>query len=306
MLPELTPVVVRYYNESRQNHRMYGHKHDENEIMYVKDGKCRVICMDPYTSEKKEFVLGEGDYIYLRGGTPHSLEIESRTPCRILNVEFNCQAGVSPIHLGLLSDCREVVEFWKKSPPYAVVRGDDTVFMALLALQELLFTSSENKKVVPPVTAEASLAALLLFHRVAVKVITSAVEEEPYELYIQQVKRYIEENFDDPEKMNVPTLAREVNISPSYLQRLFKLETGMTLISYINQQRLKKAQHLLRTTDLSTIDIAVSVGVNSRQRLTQLFTEYESVSPGEYRRQCRNHRAGGADEWPAKESPEKF
>ncbi|MGA3188412.1 MAG: helix-turn-helix domain-containing protein [Bryobacteraceae bacterium] len=40
-------------------------------------------------------------------------------------------------------------------------------------------------------------------------------------------------------------LARQLRLSPSYLQRLFKQETGVLLGEWLTEQRLQRAAHLL-------------------------------------------------------------
>ena len=87
---------------------------------------------------------------------------------------------------------------------------------------------------------------------------------------------------------NVSDIANHVNLSLAYMQRLFKAETGSTISEYINRLRLQKAKHLLIHTEMSIIDIAENTGLVSRQRLTQLFSKYEGMSPGKYRQTHKN------------------
>lgn len=74
---------------------------------------------------------------------------------------------------------------------------------------------------------------------------------------------YIEERL--PRPISVPEVAEAAGVSHNHLTRLFRAATGTTVVAYIRQRRMRRAEHLLRESTLSIPAIAVSVGVPDLQ-----------------------------------------
>lgn len=78
-------------------------------------------------------------------------------------------------------------------------------------------------------------------------------------------------------------IAEKLHISPSYLSRLFKKETGKTFIDYLKEYRLKKACELLINTNLRITEIAKTVGYDSYSYFNTLFSHFYGITPAQYR-----------------------
>ncbi|MEG2957857.1 MAG: helix-turn-helix transcriptional regulator, partial [Christensenellaceae bacterium] len=52
---------------------------------------------------------------------------------------------------------------------------------------------------------------------------------------------------------------------------------------YINHERIESAKKLLKTTDISLVDLAYVVGFEEQSYFTKVFKKLEGVSPGRYR-----------------------
>ncbi|MDR6550888.1 helix-turn-helix domain-containing protein [Paenibacillus qinlingensis] len=83
--------------------------------------------------------------------------------------------------------------------------------------------------------------------------------------------------------LNVAMISEHLGISPSYMSKLFKEQTGETLPDYINKVRLEKAKVLLRDEKLNISDAAVKVGYLNSNALIRSFKKYEGVTPGKYK-----------------------
>ena len=80
--------ISAFYALSLPYYHMEHHTHSSYEIMYITSGSCRVFCMDE--EQDMEFPLKSGQFIFIRPGIPHRLEIPDGFPCSILNLEFYC------------------------------------------------------------------------------------------------------------------------------------------------------------------------------------------------------------------------
>ena len=80
-------------------------------------------------------------------------------------------------------------------------------------------------------------------------------------------------------------LALEFHLSPSYLQRLFKHQTGVCMGEWLNEQRLRRAAHLLENSYLSVKEIAHNVGYGHASSFIRAFERRFTQAPARYRKQ---------------------
>lgn len=99
---------------------------------------------------------------------------------------------------------------------------------------------------------------------------------------------YIRRNLD--KELSRGQIAEAIFLSPEYLSRLFKQETGGSLSDYILSERMRVAHSMLADTDVPVSLVASRVGYSNFSYFSQVFKKYSGVSPGEYRAQRRKHR----------------
>jgi YesN/AraC family two-component response regulator len=83
---------------------------------------------------------------------------------------------------------------------------------------------------------------------------------------------------------NVCYLAREFNLSKSHLQHLFKRQTGLRLGHLLTEQKLQKAAHLLKSSQMRIKQIACAVGYEHTSSFTRAFERRFAEPPQEFRR----------------------
>jgi AraC family transcriptional regulator of arabinose operon len=98
------------------------------------------------------------------------------------------------------------------------------------------------------------------------------------ELVIEQIEADVSGAWD------TARLAAEVNLSASRFRHLFKEETGMTLMKYLRERRLERAEMLLRTTFMSVKEVMMESGLTSVGHYVQYFKRRYGVTPSAYRK----------------------
>lgn len=99
---------------------------------------------------------------------------------------------------------------------------------------------------------------------------------------VDEVIEYINQNYFNPE-VNVNQLGRVFGISPNYLSKRFKLQTGEMLKDYLADVRIKQAKKELRTTNNKIADISRHVGFVELTSFNRAFKRYVGISPSQYR-----------------------
>lgn len=81
-------------------------------------------------------------------------------------------------------------------------------------------------------------------------------------------------------------IATALRVSPDYVSRIFRKETGMTPWQYLNRYRVLQAQRLLLTTDLSVTEIAAATGFNEAAYFVRIFHRETGKAPQRFRKEA--------------------
>lgn len=84
--------------------------------------------------------------------------------------------------------------------------------------------------------------------------------------------------------LTIEQLAQRSNMSVSYFRKVFSESVGMNPQQYIIHVRLSMAEHLLRTTNKSILEISQDVGFRSISSFNRLFLRAYGCSPRQFRR----------------------
>jgi len=97
---------------------------------------------------------------------------------------------------------------------------------------------------------------------------------------IEEAQFYIAANIY--RHLTIQIVASQVLVSPSTLTRHFRERTGQSFNEYLNSQRLKFAEELLKETNFPISVISGKVGLKYGQ-LRLLFQQHHQRTPGEFR-----------------------
>jgi AraC-like DNA-binding protein len=83
--------------------------------------------------------------------------------------------------------------------------------------------------------------------------------------------------------LDVATLARHVNLSPSRFAHLFRANTGVAPVRYLRGMRLSRARLLLERTFLSVKEVMALVGCNDASHFTRDYRRAYGMAPQQWR-----------------------
>lgn len=95
------------------------------------------------------------------------------------------------------------------------------------------------------------------------------------------IKNWVKANMSV--HLRVTNIAEAFGLTPQYLSKLFKKQTGETLITYINQQKIKVARELLLRTTLSIKQISIFSYFKNEKQFFFQFKKLTGATPSHYR-----------------------
>jgi AraC family transcriptional regulator len=100
---------------------------------------------------------------------------------------------------------------------------------------------------------------------------------------LQRVAEFINAHLgEDP---GVADLAGQCGVSIGHFTRAFRQTTGTTPHRWLTRQRVERAKALLSANSLELAAIAQLCGFIDQSHFTRVFSRYERMPPGRWRRQ---------------------
>ena len=92
---------------------------------------------------------------------------------------------------------------------------------------------------------------------------------------------FIYENYS--ESIGLQDIAAVTHVTENYISTLFKEETGMNFLQYLNIVRINKSLSLLHDTGMNITEIATATGFVTPGYFTKIFRRFIGKTPTEYR-----------------------
>lgn len=95
-------------------------------------------------------------------------------------------------------------------------------------------------------------------------------------------RRFLDSHFKD--KISVAQAAKAVGLSPSRFSHLFKAQTGLSFVQFLNRYRVEKAQDLLKHSSLNVTEVAYDVGFQNLTHFNRIFRKLTGTAPSDLRK----------------------
>ncbi|MBQ8200848.1 MAG: helix-turn-helix transcriptional regulator [Clostridia bacterium] len=207
-----------------------------------------------------------GEYLFLRAGEEHFGHQPSEGRLSYLWVHIRTDSGF------LVMDA-------ETDAPYLFAECGDVPNTARLAsrFQQLIDMSLEEP-VYPAVMMDCACAMLLMELN---RLHTCQQPAKSYPPVVLAVMEWIRSHYHQP--FSVPELTQHVNYQPDYLSGLFKRSTGVSIVQYTNQLRLRMAKALLTNYEITIKEAAYSCGFPDEKYFMRLFRREEGMTPSQFR-----------------------
>ncbi len=107
-----------------------------------------------------------------------------------------------------------------------------------------------------------------------------SIAEKEKKTLVNNIIYYLEKHHT--EEVSLETLSETMYISPTYISRVFKEETGNSPINYLINIRLNRAKEMLETNQVTVKEAAETVGYQDAYYFSKLFKKHYGKSPSEF------------------------
>ncbi|MGG7176384.1 helix-turn-helix domain-containing protein [Clostridium paraputrificum] len=140
-----------------------------------------------------------------------------------------------------------------------------------------------NKKEIPYLRNECCIDYLRDFLILIAKDKFMSINcEYTYSPFVLSAIKHIHTHYD--EEIDMESLCSKFNINKSYFCTIFKKETGLTFINFLNNFRVEQSKEMLKNTNYSLLDIALATGFKNQSYYSTTFKKITGESPIEYRK----------------------
>lgn len=246
------------------------HCHDFISIIYILSGSCT------YTIDGESYAVKKGDLIICNPGVYHG---KTFLPNEEVS-EF--QVGFHQLHIQHLP--KECLIAPDASPVFQLNQYDQDFYQVY---QEMMLDQEKKEP-------GSNLTLKLLVMKLIVIILKETYPYIPkedmefchFESYDKStiastLMNYLNTNY--MQKISLDKMSKNMYLSPSYVSKVFKEETGETLIQYLTKLRLEKAIELLEEDRLSIKEIAQHVGYDDAYYFSRLFKRHYGYPPSQYK-----------------------
>jgi len=255
-------IYTFFYHEKEQGFLFPGESHPMAELTYVDQGSMHSVV------EGQDLLLKQGDLVLYGPNQWHMQYADIGVAPRYVTISFELSgAELAP----LLNR--------KFSAPQNVVK----LLQNMLQEQERMDVYSNDI-----ILSQLNLMLLMLLREAAApkggKLQTSNSIHSENEI-IRQAQQYISSHIR--EKLSVPLVARQVDVSPSYLTALFHKNLQISPGEYIRRIKLQESKQMIRENNLNFTEIAAELQYSTVHHFSRQFKEKFGITPTEYAKSVR-------------------
>jgi AraC-like DNA-binding protein len=260
------------------------HSHTHYEVYYFHEGKCNYLIGDQI------YHLAPGDLILMYGMTLHCPKIDPSVPYVRSIVHFD-PAILRP-YLEFPHAVPVMQPFEQFKNYRLCLRGADKE-----ELERILIVMKGHQERGDQVGQGRLLLAFVdILHFIYDKCQQSLREPMKFpsekEMAVQKVIDMLERSFSE-EDLHMEKLQNALHLSKSYLAKIFKEVTGVTIFEYVYRKRINEAKIIfLLEPNLTVTEACFRLGFKHLAHFSRLFKQHIGMSPERYKKQLMDERSG--------------
>ena len=257
----VTQLYTFFYQEKEQGFFFSGEQHPMLELTYVDQGSLHSV------ADGVELTLNKGDMVIYGANQWHMQYADIGIAPRFVTISFDLEG----------SDLASLLNR-KLSPPQTAV----TLLQQMLREQENMDAYSTDITI-----SQLTILLMLLLRGDGAppqKLKASNSIHSDNEI-IRQAQQYISTHIR--QKLSVPSVAAQVDVSPSYLTALFHKNLQISPGEYIRRMKLQESKQMIRENSMNFTQIAEELQYSTVHHFSRQFKEKFGITPSEYAKSVR-------------------
>jgi len=247
----------------------YDTKHEFLEIRYISEGSVT------YKIDETSYVLKEGDIVFVNPYEYHFTTNIGENGCRyhliMMSLDF-----FSKIGFGML-DLRKIFIDDKIKIANIIRENQRITDIFKNIIEEYSECRQGFQTIITALVAEFFVILLRGYTKIEKNISRDTWSEKMVQNAIVEISNHFSE------KHTLENLAKLCNMSKFHFCRIFKQETGMTVMQYLLHHRIKNAEILLIHTNYKVSEVARNCGIDDVAHFSKVFKKYNKLSPQQFR-----------------------
>ena len=251
-----------FYQEKEQGFLFSGESHPMPELTYVDQGSLHSVV------DGVEITLKQGDLVVYGPDQWHMQYADIGVAPRFVTISFDLSGSdLTPLLNRKIKAPQNVVSLLQnmlREQESMDVYSGDVILAGLTQVLILLLRDASNPR-------DQKLQTANSVHS----------ENE----IIRQAQQFI--TTHTREKLSVPLVARQVDVSPSYLTALFHKKLQISPGEYIRRTKLQESKQMIRENNLNFTEIAAALQYSTVHHFSRQFKDKFGITPTEYAKSVR-------------------
>ncbi|MCY9691574.1 AraC family transcriptional regulator [Paenibacillus alginolyticus] len=276
------PYRFSYRRITSENYKGFYHCHQGMEFLYVYQGTGQIVV------NSKVYPIQSGTFLYLQPYQLHHIQVEVHPDAPFERTIISLEPSIFEHHFASFPHLNVYFQYlWKNELEEQVLyQIDDNSFISQLFQHH---NAGFPKYQLDAKQQNFALLLLQTFQFLYAKGFGNPMDHglnpQRQLRYSEKIMNWIEVHYS--EEISLDTLADHLHISKYYVSRIFKQETGATLMDYILARRIRQACLLLTTSNKGIEQISIEVGMNNFPYFCQAFKKLVDMTPMKYRKKLQ-------------------
>ena len=258
---QIQALYTLFYQEKESGFLFPGEQHPMVELVYVDKGSLHSV------ADGQDLLLEQGELVLYAPGQWHMQYADIGVAPRLVTISFDV-SGVDlspltnrkfPVSRSVTGTLQQLLQEYERMQLHAT----DMIFSQLQTLLILLLrqTNTQDQKIQG----------------------ANAVNNE--NAIIGRAQQYVAAHVR--EKLSVPVVAKNTEVSPSYLTALFQKHLQISPGEYIRRIKLQESRQMIREGSMNFTQIAEALQYSTVHHFSRQFKEKFGITPSEYAKSVR-------------------
>ncbi len=278
---EVPQIATLFYMEYDKNFVFAGEKHDFWELIYCDHGEVYI------SGDGEEFLLKKGMIAFHKPGEFHTVEANKKVSPNIIVISFVCNAEIMKNFykkiFPLTNEEQKMLAkiIYESNSAFEIEQERSVIYLKPRAETSFFGSQQYVKNLLEIFLIElVRRQQFVSIGKAAESKLTKINVDTMYEDVAQTILQYLTEHLY--ETINIGDLCAQFSLSRSYLEYIFKQQTGKGIMACFSEMKIQQAKELLRNGDYNITQISDRLGYSSVHYFSRRFKELVGMSPSEY------------------------